>query len=74
MNIYSATPLPPNYHDLGAYNNGSEEDRENAKDEYGLSPMRAVQRRYGKYVRKFVIFFTSFFIFHNFNICDKANS
>ena len=22
MNIYSATPLPPNYHDLGAYNNG----------------------------------------------------
>ena len=54
MNIYSATPLPPNYHDLGAYNNGSEEDRENAKDEYGLSPMRAVQRRYGKYVRKFV--------------------
>ena len=28
MNIYSATPLPPNYHDLGAYNNGSEEDRE----------------------------------------------
>jgi len=54
MDVYSATPLPPNYHDLGAYNNGSEEDRENARDEYGLSPMRAVQRRYGKYVRKFV--------------------
>ena len=54
MNIYSATPLPPNYYDLGAYNNGSPEDRENAQDEHGLSPMRAVQRRYGKYVRKFV--------------------
>lgn len=54
MNVYSATPLPPDYYDLGAYNNGSPEDRENAQDEHGLSPMRAVQRRYGKFVRKFV--------------------
>ena len=54
MNVYSATPLPPNYYDLGAYDHGTPEDRENAKDEHGLSPMRAVQRRYGKFVRQFV--------------------
>ena len=54
MNIHAATPLPPNYHDLGAYNNSTQEDRENAADEHGLSPMRAVQRRYGKFVRQFV--------------------
>ena len=54
MNVYSATPLPPNYYNLGAYDHGTPEDRENAKDEHGLSPMRAVQRRYGKFVRQFV--------------------
>ena len=54
MNVYSATPLPPNYHDLGAYDHGTPEDRENARDEHGLTPMRAVQRRYGKFVRQFV--------------------
>ena len=54
MNVYSATPLPPNYYDLGAYDHGTPEDRENAKDEHGLSPMRAVQRRYGKFIQQFV--------------------
>ena len=54
MNILAATPLPPGYHDLGAYDHGSVEERENIGDDYGLGAMRAVQSRYGKYVRQLV--------------------
>lgn len=54
MNILAATPLPPGYHDLGAYDHGSVEEREQAEHDYGIGAMRAVQRRYGKYVRQLV--------------------
>ncbi len=54
MNIHAATPLPPGYQDLGAYDHGQPEEYEEADDQHGLGPMRAVQRRYGKFVKQFV--------------------
>lgn len=54
MNIHSATPLPPGYHDLGAYEHGTPEEYDEADNEYGLAPMRSVQRRYAKYVKQIV--------------------
>lgn len=53
MKIHAATQLPPGYHGLGAYDHGALEEYVEAEgDEYGLAPMRAVQRRYGKFVRR----------------------
>ena len=54
MNILAATPLPPGYHDLGAYDHGSPTQYIDAGDDYGIGAMRAVQRRYGKYVEQLV--------------------
>ena len=52
MNIHAATSLPPGYHNLGAYDHDVIDNDHG--DEYGLSPMRAVQRRYGKFVHQLV--------------------
>ena len=51
MNIHAASPLPPGYHDLGAYDHGVAPEVEDA-DGHGLEPMRRLQRRYGKFVRR----------------------
>ena len=54
MNIHAASPLPPGYHNLGAYDHGiTPESIELDKDEHGLGSMRQLQRRYGKFVRQF---------------------
>lgn len=52
MNIHAATSLPPGYHNLGAYDHDATDNDHG--DEHGLSPMRAVQRRYGKFVHQLV--------------------
>ncbi|MDO5343971.1 MAG: glycosyltransferase family 4 protein [Candidatus Saccharibacteria bacterium] len=54
MNIHAATPLPPGYHDLGAYDHGAEDERQAPENEHGIGPMRRVQRRYGRFVKQFV--------------------
>lgn len=54
MSVHAATSLSPGYHNLGAYDHNAISDDENHGDEHGLSPMRAVQRRYGKFVRQLV--------------------
>lgn len=56
MTIHAATPLPPGYHDLGAYDHGQNAEQEDDSEEntHGLGPMRVVQRRYGRFVRQLV--------------------
>lgn len=54
MSVHAATSLSPGYHNLGAYDHNAVSDNEGHGDEHGLSPMRAVQRRYGKFVRQLV--------------------
>lgn len=54
MNVHAATKLPPGYHDLGAYEHGRPEEYDEIGNDYGLGPMRAVQKRYGKFVRNLV--------------------
>lgn len=54
MQVHAATPLPPHCHDLGAYDHDASEVQTENDEEPELSPMRAVQRRYGKFVRQFV--------------------
>ena len=54
MNILPATKLPPGYHDLGAYDHGRPEEYDEVEENCGLSDMRAVQKRYAKYVARIV--------------------
>lgn len=54
MNILSATSLPPGYNNLGAYDHGKPDNEHHFDSDYGLGPMRKVQRRYGKYVKQLV--------------------
>ncbi len=56
MNVLSATSLPPGYNDLGAYDHGDivSQDDHFIDGDYGLGPMRRVQRRYGRYVKQLV--------------------
>lgn len=56
MDIHAATQLPPGYHDLGAYDHGQAADDAEAaeENEHGLGAMRAVQRRYGRFVKDLV--------------------
>lgn len=52
MNVLPATQLPPGYHDLGAYDHGRPEEYDEVEEDCGLSDMRAVQKRYIKYVAR----------------------
>lgn len=53
MNIHAATHLEPNTSGFGAYESAQLGD-EGSEDEHGLSGMRAVQRRYGRFVKELV--------------------
>lgn len=51
MNVMAATDIGPRQQYVGAYDHGEWQDAEDT-DEYGLSPMRRLQKKYGDFVEE----------------------